>query len=504
MPAIKHVFVLMLENRSFDHMLGFSEISGIDAENGQKTSIERLTGRESNSFNGTTYSVSPTAPSRVEFDPSHEFPDVLEQLCGSTATYPKGPPPGPYPPINNSGFLSNHVKGAAAKGKVLANPGEVMLSFAPENLPVINTLARQFAVCDHWYCSIPGPTWPNRFFALAASSGGLDRSQTLAESGIWETIRGFRIQNGSIFDRGLNWRIYAGNILTAQAHALKGIHITDIQRYSTFARDLADPDNPYPAQFTWIEPNYGNVISGSYKGGTSQHPLDGIAGGETLIKQTYESIRNSPIWDSSLLIVTWDEHGGFYDHVAPLPAEPPGDKQQMRGVNKYGFDFKQYGPRVLAVIISPLIKAGTIDHRTYDHSSIPATVESIFSLAPMTQRDARANNLLSLVSLPTTRADAPTELPGVVRRDEAAPEIFLDSFDEKMTLDSVGQERADELVESDRSLPGYVYLLARSHWELSHWSQFLHVLFRRRRVKTRRDASEYFEDIRKLAGGATR
>lgn len=497
MPAIKHVFVLMLENRSFDHMLGFSDIRGRDAVTGLQTSIERLAGNESNSLNGATYTVAPNAPARVDFDPSHEFPDVLEQLCGAKATYPEGPPPGHYPPINKSGFVSNHVRAALAKGITLKNPGEVMLGFAPEKLPVLNALARQFAVCDSWYCSVPGPTWPNRFFALAASSGGLDRSQTVFESGIWETIRGFRIQNGSIFDGNLDWRIYAGNPLTAQSHALKGIHITDIRRYSTFARDLAKRDAPYPAQFTWIEPNYGNVISGTYKGGSSQHPLDGIAGGETLIKQTYEAIRNSQIWDSSMLIITWDEHGGFYDHVMPLSATPPGDKIQMRGVNKYGFDFKKYGPRVPAVIISPLVPSNTIDHRLYDHSSIPATVERLFGLKPMTERDAHANDLLSLASLPVPRDDDPTELPGVVRQDEIAPPISLDSFDEEMA--AVPTDREDELVESDRSLPGYLFLVARTHWQLSPWTNFLSIMNRRSRVKTRRDARDYFEEIRRKA-----
>jgi phospholipase C len=101
--------------------------------------------------------------------------------------------------------------------------------------------------------------------------------------------------------------------------------------HSKFATDVSDPN--YPAQFTWIEPNYGHVAS-DYIGGSSQHPLDGVTGGEALIRATYEAIRNSPLWESSMLIITWDEHGGFFDHAPPPPATPPGDKAQFTGATK--------------------------------------------------------------------------------------------------------------------------------------------------------------------------
>jgi len=118
--------------------------------------------------------------------------------------------------------------------------------------------------------------------------------------------------------------------------------------------DVAKRD--YPWLYTWIEPNYGDVASRTYKGGNSQHPLDGVTHGEALIKATYEAIRNSPHWNNSLLIVTWDEHGGFYDHVAPpRNAEPPGDTQPGSKYNQYGFTFGQYGVRVPAIVVSPLI-----------------------------------------------------------------------------------------------------------------------------------------------------
>jgi phospholipase C len=189
---IEHVFVLMLENRAFDHMLGFSGITGHDAANGGSTQINGLTGSEANTFNGRVHGVSRGADDVMPVDPGHEFTNVLEQLCGPGATYPAG---GAYPVINNTGFVASYVASGGA-----ADPGEVMKCFAPEQLPVLTALAQEFAVCDNWHASMPGPTWPNRMFVHAASSGGLDHSPTTEEIVEWETIGGFQFKAGSIFD----------------------------------------------------------------------------------------------------------------------------------------------------------------------------------------------------------------------------------------------------------------------------------------------------------------
>jgi hypothetical protein len=125
-----------------------------------------------------------------------------------------------------------------------------MKCFDAAHLPVLTALAREFAVCDSWFCSLPGPTWPNRFFALGGSSADLDHSPTVAESLLWQTLDGFKFENGSILVQKVNWRIYAGSKVFALAHALKGIHIWDIRRYAKFASDVINPS--YPAQFTWI------------------------------------------------------------------------------------------------------------------------------------------------------------------------------------------------------------------------------------------------------------
>jgi len=407
---IHHVFVLMLENRSFDHMLGFSGITGTDAVTHSQTSVNGLTGTESNDYAGKSYPVTQGADVTMPLDPLHEFLDVLEQLAGPGATYPPG---GPYPPIDNSGFVADY---AGAGGQ--ANPGEIMKCYTASELPVLNALATDFAVCDNWSSSMPGPTWPNRFFAMAPSAGGLDRSPSPDQIVKWETVDGFSFEHGSLFDalsaNEHEWRIYRGDVGPPAgslpiAGALKGVQLPrDVWNYSRFASDL---QGDYPCEFTWIEPNYGSALDDSYRGGTSQHPVDDITAGEWLIKHTYEAIRNSPVWQSSVLIVTWDEHGGFYDHVHPGAAVQPADKITTPGpVNQFGFVFDRYGVRVPAVIVSPFTPANVIDHRAYDHASIPATVERLFGFPALTQRDAAAADVTTLLSLTSPR-DTPTTLP---------------------------------------------------------------------------------------------
>jgi len=398
---IQHVFVLMLENRSFDHMLGFSGITGSDAATGQPTAINGLTGAEANPYGGKSYPVTQPAWYAMPVDPPHEFCDVVEQLSGAGATYKAGDP---FPAMNNSGFVS-----AYARGNKGGDPGLIMGCYSPGQLPVLNALAREFAVCDNWFASMPGPTWPNRFYVHAASSNGLDHSPTTAEIVLWEAVSGFDFDGGTIFDsmdkHNVRWRLYAGDDFPMTA-ALRGIALTLIHPYRDFANDVAAAD--YGVSYTFIEPSY-NVLS-DYKCSTSQHPLDDVTRGEALIGATYRAIRNSPHWEHSMLIVTWDEHGGFYDHVAPPAAVAPGDSHPGSAHNQYGFTFEQYGVRVPAVVASPWIPRNVVDHRVYDHTSILATAEEVFGMPPLSKRDAAARSLTSLLTLDSARTDAPMNL----------------------------------------------------------------------------------------------
>jgi phospholipase C len=481
---IQHIFVLMLENRSFDHLLGFSGISGTDAVFGLPTTVNGLSGTEKNIHNGASYPIANPADYAMTVDPGHEFPDVLCQLSGSAAVYTPG---GKYPPIDNSGFAASYVE-ACSKANSQNSPGEIMKCYSPDQLPVLTALAKEFAVCDNWHASMPGPTWPNRMFVHAASSGGLDHSPTTAEIALWETAAGFSFPNGDIFDRikatgGIQRRLYAGDLFPMMS-ALKGVGLDDIRQYEHFATDL---QGSFPYNYVFIEPSY--CLLDDYRGSTSEHPLDDVRLGEGLMKSTYEAIRNSPLWKSSLLIITWDEHGGFFDHAIPPVAVAPGDTQPSTGHNQFGFTFEQYGPRVPGVIISPWIPKNTIDHRLYDHASVPATVEKIFGMAPMTNRDAAASTVLPLLSLVAARDDTPENLPSPANPLESSILVTEISSAPSFSAGTVPSRPRDSV--NDGSLPIVIQAAMRQDMELSKLEDRSYIIARVASLKTRADAAAY-------------
>ncbi len=445
--AIKHIFVLMLENRSFDHFLGFSGIEGIDTQTGQPSAAEVLTGNETNGNTDAnapypTYKVDQSAGDTTvgHHDVLHQFSDVTVQLCGTEHLQLNG---APYPAVDNSGFVTDY---AAFADKT--NPGEPMRCFAPKYVPILSQLAKEFVLCDHWYSSMAGPTEPNRMFAHAATSGVWDDSPSGTDQLNEEIFdsNGIHFDTGTLYDRlraaKTPFRIYSGDGVP-NVVLLSGIGLSDVDLFENFEKDVMDPG--YDAAYTFIEPYYGTIDQylnglGSSVGDelekaavealkellqesgllaapqpiNSQHPGNSVFEGESLIKKVYEIIRSSPHWNDSMLILTWDEHGGFYDHVRPPRAAPTGTKGQA-----HGFLFDQYGPRVPAVVISPLCPQGMIEHRRLEHSAIPATVEQVFGLAPMTVRDSSIFGLHNLASLQAPRQNTPITLTPDSQRSRA-------------------------------------------------------------------------------------
>lgn len=398
---IQHVFVLMLENRSFDHMFALSGIPGIVA----------ASPKNANAYNGTVYTFGDGAPGQMPSDPGHEFTDVLEQLCGAGVPYQKGQA---YPSVNNSGFVANYAT-TRSEGTTpqAAEVGEIMRGVDTRTQsPALYQLATEFVLCDGWHSSLPGPTWPNRYFLHGASSAGLDHSPSSSEMSGWEAVDGFTYPKGSIFDalgEG-NYRLYQDELGSLFGHvpqvaSIKGISFFDVDDLSHFEDDLK---TGYTARYTFIEPGYGDIVHSMYEGGSSQHPMDGLSGGDQLAARVYNAIRNSPLWESSLLVILYDEHGGFYDSVKPGHAVPPNDGAGDT-LNTNGFRFDVYGVRVPAIVVSPWVARGEVDHAVYDHSSVLATVERLFGLAPLTDRDKAAKDLLSLVKT-TCRTDCPQRI----------------------------------------------------------------------------------------------
>ncbi len=488
---VDHIFVLMLENRSFDQMLGFSQIQGTDVATGGPTRIEGLAGTEGNlSPKGGSVKVAVRADFVAGADPGHEFPDVREQLCGSGGDYSSPTPPAGSldPNIKNSGFVSSFVSKYPS-----ADWATPMKCFTPEQLPVLTTLAREFAVCDHWFSSMPGPTWPNRFFVHAASAGGLDHSPNLLE----EMGVPYSFTNGTIFDllteAKLDWAVYMGDEFPQALH-MDGMVETlaegKFKPFSFLAPDLKASN--FSKSYVFIEPDWHPFTK--FKGGNSQHPVDDVTQGERLIKETYEAIRNSPVWEKSLLIITYDEHGGFYDHVPPPATVEPGDSATSPFNNKYGFGFGQLGVRVPAVIVSPFIAKGVVDHRIYEHSSIPATIEGRFRLGALTQRDKQAERVNVLLTLNDPREDTPQILPKPVTSGVRFEFLSkLESDFEKM-VEEMGLE-ADRPV--DPALAGFVHVALLRNLSASAPADRDSAIAEAKATKSEVDAVRYIQKVRK-------
>ena len=512
---IDHIFVLMLENRSFDHMLGMSHIQGFDASTGAPTSVDGLTGAESNLCDPQDPGSAVTVSRPAEFaipgdpdhdDPPHEFRHVFHQLTG--APFNAAQWTGQYPQPTNAGFVQ-----AYASGRSPQDVTRVMHCYLPQQLPVLVTLAQEFAVCDRWFSSLPGPTWPNRYFVHGASSAGLDDSPSDAMTAGAELF-GFPYSNGSIFDRldaeCLDWEIFAGD-KTPQVLSIAGMTAATllgrVRDYGQFASALQDPD--YAPSYVFIEPDYGNVTD-DFTCGNCQHPLDDVTRGESLIKSVYEAIRNSPHWDHSVLIITWDEHGGFFDHVVPPPAVAPGDPPAPLA-SQHGFDFKRLGARVPAVVISPLIPRNRVDHTTYDHASVLATVERNFGLDPLTNRDAKANDVLHLFSLSTPRTDAPTVLPNPAdsglrcrQVDPFGQERFAEhSFQSRSAKSRESPGTADESEDAvSGDLRGFLHVAFLRHYEMvkGDRAEVRDAVVRSfQAIRSKAEARQYIESVRRIA-----
>ncbi|HEX4120422.1 MAG TPA: alkaline phosphatase family protein [Verrucomicrobiae bacterium] len=416
---IQRFVVLMLENRSFDHLLGYLKTVNPD--------IEGLTGGEfSNSPapsnpQSPPVPVSPNASTTMPYDPNHEFCDVQTQLYGPGPNPASSDPLAacsalpPKNPAAMSGFLASGI--AAAKSQNGIGTGsEVMQCFAYQQVPFITSLAQQFALFNFWYSSLPGPTWPNRFFVHAATSGGLTDSPATDQ-----IVQGFSFQGGTIYETlaaaGKDWRIYHDGL--PQSAGIDTLRQAYVDPFTTHFREMQyfaqDVQTGTLAEYTFIEPKYDS--GEDYENGNSMHPLNDISKGDLLVKQVYEALRASPLWPQTMLIVTFDEHGGFYDHVPPPPAVPPGDPPTYQNKN-HPFNFDLYGVRVPGIVVSAYTQKGTVigtdagDPLTrFDHGSILATVEKRFLLRPMTNRDLQANTLECALNLDQPRSDAPATLP---------------------------------------------------------------------------------------------
>src|SRR5436190_15250005 len=392
--GIRRLVVLMLENRSFDHLLGYLRLSN--------PKVMGLTGDEFNQKDPNTptdpvIKVSRASSFAMTIDPGHEYYDVQVQLFGPLkGTDPSLPPIANIPrePAPMNGFIASAVQAVDFSG----DENLVMECFQPDQLPVLTTLAQEFALFNYWYSSLPGPTWPNRFFIHAATSDGLTDSPSAAQ-----IIEGFSFQNGTLYDRleqsGKDWRIYHDGLpQTAGISSLRDEYINQFtKKFQDMEDFFEDVKKGQLGDYNFIEPCYDT--GNNYLDGNSMHPLNDIRKGEALVKSIYESLRSSPHWEDTMLIITFDEHGGFFDHEPPPATVPTGDDSKYANP-AYFFLFDRLGVRVPAIVVSAYTAKGTIigDDPTnpvtiFDHSSVLATVEKRFGIEPLTNRDRAANTL---------------------------------------------------------------------------------------------------------------
>lgn len=396
LDRLKHVVVLMMENRSFDHMLGGLSLV---TENGQKKypKINGLTGEESNpDTEGNPVKVEPKAKfqSQLDPDPDHHFPGVDLQIFG-------GVEPGPGRAANMRGFVKDYF----TQTRDVNRSHNVMYYFPPDKLPVLTTLATQFAVFNGWFSSIPGPTICNRAFAHYGTSFGQVGMDIFY---IFDPIL-------SAYERmihnGHHAKIYYYDQPSSTMEIVNLLR-NQPQLFGTYEQFIADCEQGTLPEYSYIEPCYkdhqgpggGEILA------SDQHPDHNVQEGEKFIARVYNAIRtNEELWQSTALLVVYDEHGGIYDHVPPPSCTSDGyfanPEDTLTGV---GFNFDRLGVRVPAVLVSPYIPKGTVvpgvedpvNGRIFEHASIPATVTNQFlnGDAKRTVREKNANTFLDLLS----------------------------------------------------------------------------------------------------------
>ena len=362
LDKLQHIVVLMMENRSFDHMLG-----ALKAVN------PAIDGVDPDAFSNPDAMNNPVKPQplaafqgQLSPDPDHHFPAVDVQIFGGAT--------GPGRVANMQGFVASYFH----QRKDLAHSQKIMYYFPndPANgLPVLSKLALEFAVFNRWFASIPGPTICNRAFAhYGTSFGRVD----MDPFDIIEPIK-------SIYTRMItatpkhSAKVYYYDTSSSTMEVANLLqHQTE--QFGTYPQFLSDCDKGILPQYSFVEPNFSDHDSDEGEEvANDQHPDHDVQAGEVLIAEVYSHVRNSPNWENTALLVVYDEHGGIFDHVPPPPC--PADtfhSSQVDPGTGLPFQFDRLGVRVPAILISPWIPRGTVVDRVFDHASIPATITKFF------------------------------------------------------------------------------------------------------------------------------
>ncbi|KIH83118.1 alkaline phosphatase family protein [Pseudomonas batumici] len=403
MNQIEHVVVVMLENRSLDTMLGWLYPSDSPPSHVlPTTSAPQFDGLRPGMFNPRSdatparhIAVTPNASGFQipDPDPQETFANVTYQLFRDGPVSPDNTPP--------MGFVDNYATTETP------NPDQIMQCYSPAQLPVLAQLARAYAVSDAWFASVPSQTWPNRAFVHAGTSNGHVDNGTPPDPFAWNVPTIFNVLESI----GCSWSVYSDTILTPSLTRTMFPKLWDpvlnphFRGFSAFLDACQTHSLP---RYSFIEPSF-------LSDPNDQHPPHDVQAGEAFLYSIWKAVSTSPGWNQTLLVITYDEHGGCFDHVTPpFNAVPP---DQARSAEGNGFDFRRFGVRVPTVVISPYIQAGTVfrsdtSSAPYDHTSILATLRDWVGIPAKnmltSKRIAAAPTLNQLLTLSTARADLPS------------------------------------------------------------------------------------------------
>ncbi len=458
---IKYIVVLMLENRSYDNVLGGvyldpsnpapegqSKLDGVVLNSVQQSNVD-----PTSSTAGLLYMQAATNTTVPAIDPGEPFEDMAQQIWGLSKKASIGENPTVPGPLGMmGGFTTNYVQQGTG-----GNAQDVMTYLTPDQIPVTAFLAKNFAVSDQWFGSVPTHTYANRAFAHCGGPGVIppghvDAGKSFLNDADYYLIHptdfGFNtVALPSIFDQlelmplpsnGMPpWKIYFHDLANAlilqkvyncsQSETNVNVGTVDDSDWgsglpksfnsvaSSFVTDIA---NNTLAPYSFIEPRYLSNYAPTKVAPNSNHPGVGklpsiehyaptdVTNGEILLATVYNALVKSSLWPNTLLIVTYDEHGGLYDHVSPpQTATEPGPSVPPARFN--GYPFNSFGPRVPALIISPWVPAGSTVRPVsvpFDHTTIIKTVWETFNLSTpttpyLTLRDNAAESVLPALSL---------------------------------------------------------------------------------------------------------
>jgi phospholipase C len=376
-----HFIVLMLENRSFDHLFGHLGIGdGLPA----KGAINYLTPGDSSSQkfstgNGGDYTAAGGGP-------SHSLKETNLQLFG--VTKPSAAVAAQKPELN--GFVASFktvLTHDLKRAPTTTELQQVMNVFDPAQLPALSTLAKNFVLCDRWFADVPGPTMPNRAFVHAATSQGYTYNAGWKPKFTCKTLYD-RINA----DPSRSWRSYhhdQDDILELYPY-LKKDPTNHVSFETNFVSDVAG-DNL--ATYSFITPAF---FPAPQHPVNSMHAPADVRPAEKLVVDVYDALRAHPdVWKKTLLIVVFDEHGGYYDHVPPpATVSPDGIPGRTDQPFLLPFDFKRLGLRVPSILVSPWFKPA-VDSTVYSHSTIPGSIIDALKLPGgfLTERDKAAAKL---------------------------------------------------------------------------------------------------------------